>query len=140
SSRRRHTISKRDWSSDVCSSDLPALLQRGLGVDETIDEIIVVRTPPHEDHVVDIILFGVSDLVTDDGLDRLTECLVDIVVIADLLHIVALAETEVVAQLVRQGRRGGCPFRSGVAHACIVPSTALKVQTSACLSNASAVK
>src|SRR5699024_12169513 len=23
SSRRRHTISKRDWSSDVCSSDLP---------------------------------------------------------------------------------------------------------------------
>ena len=22
SSRRRHTISKRDWSSDVCSSDL----------------------------------------------------------------------------------------------------------------------
>src|SRR5699024_2957952 len=25
SSRRRHTISKRDWSSDVCSSDLAAL-------------------------------------------------------------------------------------------------------------------
>src|SRR5699024_11986989 len=24
SSRRRHTISKRDWSSDVCSSDLNA--------------------------------------------------------------------------------------------------------------------
>src|SRR5699024_11582604 len=23
SSRRRHTMSKRDWSSDVCSSDLP---------------------------------------------------------------------------------------------------------------------
>src|SRR5699024_262143 len=56
------------------------------------------------------------------------------------LHIVALAETEVVAQLVRQGRRGGCPFRSGVAHACIVPSTALKVQMSARLSTASAVK
>src|SRR5699024_11899030 len=29
SSRRRHTRSKRDWSSDVCSSDLrPALLSR----------------------------------------------------------------------------------------------------------------
>src|SRR5699024_11673110 len=28
SSRRRHTISKRDWSSDVCSSDLrPVALQ-----------------------------------------------------------------------------------------------------------------
>src|SRR2546421_7509028 len=26
SSRRRHTRSDRDWSSDVCSSDLPALL------------------------------------------------------------------------------------------------------------------
>src|SRR5699024_11505898 len=26
SSRRRHTISKRDWSSDVCSSDLGAAL------------------------------------------------------------------------------------------------------------------
>src|SRR5438067_2800668 len=26
SSRRRHTISKRDWSSDVCSSDLPQSL------------------------------------------------------------------------------------------------------------------
>src|SRR5699024_12158525 len=25
SSRRRHTRSKRDWSSDVCSSDLPLL-------------------------------------------------------------------------------------------------------------------
>src|SRR5699024_11861154 len=25
SSRRRHTRSKRDWSSDVCSSDLPVL-------------------------------------------------------------------------------------------------------------------
>src|SRR5207249_6893084 len=25
SSRRRHTISKRDWSSDVCSSDLAAI-------------------------------------------------------------------------------------------------------------------
>src|SRR5699024_11638890 len=26
SSRRRHTSSKRDWSSDVCSSDLPGLV------------------------------------------------------------------------------------------------------------------
>src|SRR5699024_11619056 len=27
SSRRRHTRSKRDWSSDVCSSDLPFVTQ-----------------------------------------------------------------------------------------------------------------
>src|SRR5699024_11252010 len=31
SSRRRHTRSKRDWSSDVCSSDLIAALSVGLG-------------------------------------------------------------------------------------------------------------
>src|SRR5207249_6690894 len=30
SSRRRHTRSKRDWSSDVCSSDLKELLLKGL--------------------------------------------------------------------------------------------------------------
>src|SRR6266704_6263117 len=29
SSRRRHTISKRDWSSDVCSSDLTGLDEKG---------------------------------------------------------------------------------------------------------------
>src|SRR5207249_6789225 len=29
SSRRRHTRSKRDWSSDVCSSDLTAALPAG---------------------------------------------------------------------------------------------------------------
>src|SRR5699024_11363374 len=28
SSRRRHTRSKRDWSSDVCSSDLHALIRQ----------------------------------------------------------------------------------------------------------------
>src|SRR6266496_3931920 len=30
SSRRRHTRSLRDWSSDVCSSDLPDLAQESL--------------------------------------------------------------------------------------------------------------
>src|SRR5207249_11533934 len=30
SSRRRHTRSKRDWSSDVCSSDLAVAAARGL--------------------------------------------------------------------------------------------------------------
>src|SRR5699024_11877256 len=33
SSRRRHTRSKRDWSSDVCSSDLFAVLQKCPGGD-----------------------------------------------------------------------------------------------------------
>src|SRR5699024_11222950 len=31
SSRRRHTRSKRDWSSDVCSSDLTLLLSSSTG-------------------------------------------------------------------------------------------------------------
>src|SRR5207249_8689023 len=31
SSRRRHTRSKRDWSSDVCSSDLHQTLLSGMG-------------------------------------------------------------------------------------------------------------
>src|SRR5207249_9691088 len=31
SSRRRHTRSKRDWSSDVCSSDLKLILASHLG-------------------------------------------------------------------------------------------------------------
>src|SRR5438067_7222707 len=30
SSRRRHTISKRDWSSDVCSSDLAVVAKPAL--------------------------------------------------------------------------------------------------------------
>src|SRR5206468_7688315 len=34
SSRRRHTRSDRDWSSDVCSSDLDDLVERVFGVDE----------------------------------------------------------------------------------------------------------
>src|SRR5699024_11793962 len=38
SSRRRHTRSKRDWSSDVCSSDLRAYyrLQEEIGLQEDI--------------------------------------------------------------------------------------------------------
>src|SRR5256885_8086087 len=39
SSRRRHTRLQGDWSSDVCSSDLPCLTRAGL----TIDEIARVK-------------------------------------------------------------------------------------------------
>src|SRR5207249_6317611 len=38
SSRRRHTRSKRDWSSDVCSSDLNAWLR--IGEDESVLVIV----------------------------------------------------------------------------------------------------
>src|SRR5699024_12057196 len=42
SSRRRHTRSKRDWSSDVCSSDLPVLADTGA----------IGGTDSHEFHVL----------------------------------------------------------------------------------------
>src|SRR5204863_5502329 len=38
SSRRRHTRSLRDWSSDVCSSDL--LLELTMRLNMTIDELL----------------------------------------------------------------------------------------------------
>src|SRR5207249_8595109 len=51
SSRRRHTRSKRDWSSDVCSSDL-GLLQLELGliqtsVDSALRQEVLVQTLLH---------------------------------------------------------------------------------------------
>src|SRR5437868_8886485 len=54
SSRRRHTRSKRDWSSDVCSSDL-------------IDQAVVVDgrfRPGGHDHL------GVVGDIREDGLDN----------------------------------------------------------------------
>src|SRR5207249_7995315 len=55
SSRRRHTRSKRDWSSDVCSSDLHRTGYRGrqcitefLDLTDEIKELILERKPPSE--------------------------------------------------------------------------------------------
>src|SRR5699024_11622315 len=51
SSRRRHTSSKRDWSSDVCSSDL--LVVKGASRDglpysiDDVDYILGVHIPTH---------------------------------------------------------------------------------------------
>src|SRR5699024_11504103 len=44
SSRRRHTRSKRDWSSDVCSSDL--VLSRGEETDMSFTESEVWQSIP----------------------------------------------------------------------------------------------
>src|SRR5207249_6073378 len=43
SSRRRHTRSKRDWSSDVCSSDLDAALAAARRVADR-PSLVIVRT------------------------------------------------------------------------------------------------
>src|SRR5699024_12099288 len=40
SSRRRHTISKRDWSSDVCSSDLNTIISLDIDSGETVDVMV----------------------------------------------------------------------------------------------------
>src|SRR5437868_14197168 len=52
SSRRRHTRSKRDWSSDVCSSDLISHLG-GDDVDHALVEIVAaeVRVPVRRLHL-----------------------------------------------------------------------------------------
>src|SRR6266513_2820809 len=61
SSRRRHTRSKRDWSSDVCSSDLvdaaEDVLHRVRDLHEVVDEVLArgdelidVRLPRRGDH------------------------------------------------------------------------------------------
>src|SRR5207249_5588108 len=72
SSRRRHTRSKRDWSSDVCSSDLPVggrlnLASYSLGKDGTIAAQIGMTDRPDE-----IYLSNGSDLTrltkTNDAL------------------------------------------------------------------------
>src|SRR5207249_4299509 len=54
SSRRRHTRSKRDWSSDVCSSDLPT--HHGLFDIAYLRCLpnLVAMAPTHEDELVDM--------------------------------------------------------------------------------------
>src|SRR5690349_23382457 len=42
SSRRRHTRSLRDWSSDVCSSDLPRQIDTGAG---SVSDVNTITTP-----------------------------------------------------------------------------------------------
>src|SRR6266513_5265890 len=73
SSRRRHTRSKRDWSSDVCSSDLD-----GLGVLAKMREaalttpVIVQTAHGGIDNVVTAMRAGATDFVVKPvGAERL---------------------------------------------------------------------
>src|SRR5699024_11346209 len=50
SSRRRHTRSKRDWSSDVCSSDLTG--GEALGVD--VGELLELERSLHRHRIADV--------------------------------------------------------------------------------------
>src|SRR5699024_12007526 len=59
SSRRRHTISKRDWSSDVCSSDLLS----GAPFDVRFISFEDVKNDPHLLDEIDV-LINVGDADT----------------------------------------------------------------------------
>src|SRR5699024_11935392 len=63
SSRRRHTRSKRDWSSDVCSSDLQALGKRLAAIfpDAGGSESAAVRETAIEAVDVDTLLDGIAE-------------------------------------------------------------------------------
>src|SRR5438067_9855171 len=66
SSRRRHTRSKRDWSSDVCSSDL-AQMRRNVALAGSIAAIVdvPVAEPPH--YSLEVAgLIGGRRLLSDD--------------------------------------------------------------------------
>src|SRR5574339_776723 len=76
SSRRRHTRSPGDWSSDVCSSDLPAfavqhLLSRTLSEAELVDVRCGRAIPCNESAEGEIALFNATDkLVGVGAVDR----------------------------------------------------------------------
>src|SRR5437868_8361467 len=53
SSRRRHTRSKRDWSSDVCSSDLVLFIDEIHRLNPAVEEILY---PAMEDYELDLVI------------------------------------------------------------------------------------
>src|SRR5687768_18549404 len=74
SSRRRHTRCSRDWSSDVCSSDL-ALARRGkldpvIGRDEEIRRVVQVLSRRTKNNPVLIGEPGVGKTAIAEGLAR----------------------------------------------------------------------
>src|SRR3712207_7049962 len=66
SSRRRHTRYWRDWSSDVCSSDL-FRVSRDVGVHDTVEEVVAACRAWEErrdrlDYEIDGVVVKVDDL------------------------------------------------------------------------------
>src|SRR5690625_7847237 len=53
SSRRRHTRWPRDWSSDVCSSDLPACSGDFAAAEDHVDDVVFGVDDEDEGHVHD---------------------------------------------------------------------------------------
>src|SRR5579885_2857379 len=72
SSRRRHTRSKRDWSSDVCSSDLPSGIEI---VDQHEDFAILAVQGPRSPEVLDRLgIAAAMDYMAFDRAGSLTVC------------------------------------------------------------------
>src|SRR5699024_5374763 len=86
SSRRRHTRSKRDWSSDVCSSDLVCCAGSRLLVQESIAEELLARLKAR-----------VTQLRVGDPLDKNT----------DLGAINSAAQLERIRELTDSGEAEG---------------------------------
>src|SRR5699024_11291282 len=76
SSRRRHTRSKRDWSSDVCSSDLTVFLDArevlvdlmGIPDDRAPEGVLVLRCCRERQMIVDV-----NDILLEARLHALEE-------------------------------------------------------------------
>src|SRR3989440_8371101 len=79
SSRRRHTRSDRDWSSDVCSSDLilTQLRAEGYEVAPTYEaaDLVVVNTCGFIDAAVDESLDAIGEALEHNGRVIVTGCL-----------------------------------------------------------------
>src|SRR5699024_11981224 len=78
SSRRRHTRSKRDWSSDVCSSDLrtPHIV---IGTPSRVKDLM--QSGALDLHLADTVVIDEADLMIDLGfleeIDQITRALGD---------------------------------------------------------------
>src|SRR5699024_11967625 len=59
-SGRRHTRSKRDWSSDVCSSDLRAPGQALDPVDRPLEQVPPLWPPPYRTRAVQQLIKGLA--------------------------------------------------------------------------------
>src|SRR5690625_6994373 len=79
SSRRRHTRWPRDWSSDVCSSDLPACSGDFAAAEDHVDDVVFGVDDEDEGHVHDDEsgeedqpdeVQGTSALMAAEGLDE----------------------------------------------------------------------
>src|SRR5437868_15300830 len=90
SSRRRHTRSKRDWSSDVCSSDLPA--------DVAADRAgLALALDRREDRDHDLQVVRLAEAGAEGGALMAEAAVLAVLVLAELALVLVFAELALVA-------------------------------------------